>query len=88
MTSRPRNSDACSVDLKSVETDIGELPAPQKSKKDIRSLFKPKVQSVDDTKWKCQKCAKAIDSFDADGIREHEDYHFALELQKQIINGD
>jgi DNA polymerase eta len=66
---------------------FAKVPDPKpklvaKKRKDLTSYFPIKTGKAEG--YQCNKCSKAFKSHDLETIQEHEDYHFALDLQKSI----
>ncbi|PJF18930.1 hypothetical protein PSACC_01253 [Paramicrosporidium saccamoebae] len=58
------------------------LKPSAKKRKNLTSYFSKQTEDVEG--YRCSKCSKSFKSHDLESIQEHEDYHFALDLQKSI----
>lgn len=60
-------------------------PEVSRKKKDLTSFFTSQAKPSENVNsYKCPKCSRTFDAIDVNGIQEHEDYHFALQIQKSI----
>jgi DNA polymerase eta len=58
----------------------------KKKPRDLRSFFSARPERLTEQKYECPHCKKTLENLDHEAIREHQDYHYALQLQQDFDN--